>query len=631
MIPLRKFSIAAPDGAELRISLDPTSQATTSTLDLPIEGAVGEEEVSFDWNGQIAPNLAFEEDSTCWDLLEPLRLVENVEYEVSLVVPMPRMEFETRRRQAADGVYPFANLKLKDSMSFNGIDCCQQMPGARYLVTGRLKFDNQLGGVDLSLSEDVGQLEIRAEVTSNKLDYENDFRELLDQLSQIHAEVILNLDAPTDVVLRMSDSEPSLQMLLLHLRRLFEKDNLPLAIATILGNPLSRYAARRRLETTAFVTDPDWVELQTDPSAITWVQGGPLAPMFGGVTPATLPVRTVEKTFDTAENRFVKYAIGEVLQLIKHVRNRLKRRFKASHRNLENWQTNIEELLLHPFWECSGECRAFPNSMVMYERHGYRDFMQGVMLLDLALLVESDYGAVDHASGDLKPIWELYETWCYFQLRFAIKAITGCEGSPSVESLIRSTGFSTDLKSGESACTCFAYEVGGKDVQVKLHYNRWFLPNTDETWAGSYSTRFKPDFSIEVVRESAIVHWVHFDAKYRVAFSRDLADGSDQRFERSFKVEDIDRMHTYRDAILGTRGCYVLYPGNKSESTIYVRHPKQDYRDQWPGPSVGAVPLCPGKGTLQEEQRANLQSLMRTLLEASGSASHYTEEEGFLV
>ena len=213
MIPLRKFSIAAPDGAELRISVDPSIQAETRLRDLPINGAVGEEDVCFDWGGQIAPKLAFEENSSYWNLLEPLRLLEHVEYQVSVVVRMSRTEFETRRSKTGNRVFPFANPKLEKSISFNGPDCCQQLPDGRFLVTGRLKFDNQLGGADLSLHEDLGRLEIRAEVTSNKLDYETDFRELLDQLSQIHAEVILRLDAPTDVVLQVSPREPSVQML----------------------------------------------------------------------------------------------------------------------------------------------------------------------------------------------------------------------------------------------------------------------------------------------------------------------------------------------------------------------------------------------------------------------------------
>ena len=155
------------------------------------------------------------------------------------------------------------------------------------MVTGRLKFDNQLGGVDLSLREDIADLQLRAEVTSNKLDYEQDFQELLGQLAELHAEIILNLDAPTEIALRLSDKEPSIQMVLLHLRHLFHAQNLPLAVATILGNPLSRHVARHALETTAFVTEPDWMQLQSAPNMLTWTdpEGPPARP--GPLRPAS--------------------------------------------------------------------------------------------------------------------------------------------------------------------------------------------------------------------------------------------------------------------------------------------------------------------------------------------------------
>ena len=137
-------------------------------MNLPLDRACGEVDSSFVPRGQIAPELAFEDDESCWDLLEPLRLVENTEYVFSVVIPMPKTDFERRSREARDGVFPFYNLKLKECISFNGPDCCKMLEQGRYLVTGRLKFDNQLGSVDLSLREDVADLQLRAEVTSNE-------------------------------------------------------------------------------------------------------------------------------------------------------------------------------------------------------------------------------------------------------------------------------------------------------------------------------------------------------------------------------------------------------------------------------------------------------------------------------
>jgi hypothetical protein len=143
MIPLSKFSINTPEGAELHIALDRGFHAEPgAVMDLPLDGACGEVDGSFVPAGQIAPELAFEDDESYWDLLEPLRLTENVEYVFSVIIPMPKEDFERRSRVAGDGVFPFRNLKLKKCISFNGPDCCRMLDRERYLVTGRLKFDN---------------------------------------------------------------------------------------------------------------------------------------------------------------------------------------------------------------------------------------------------------------------------------------------------------------------------------------------------------------------------------------------------------------------------------------------------------------------------------------------------------
>ena len=126
MIPLSAFSIRTTAGAELHITLDRSLHAELGTVvDLPLDGANGEEDRSFFPGGQIAPKLAFEADESHWDVLEPLRLVENVEYTFSIVVPMPKADFERQSKRAGDGVFPFHNLKLKGCITFNGPDRCR--------------------------------------------------------------------------------------------------------------------------------------------------------------------------------------------------------------------------------------------------------------------------------------------------------------------------------------------------------------------------------------------------------------------------------------------------------------------------------------------------------------------------
>jgi hypothetical protein len=105
MIPLSKFSINTPEGAELHIALARGLYIEPgAVMSLPLDGACGEVEGSFVPAGQIAPELAFEDDESRWDLLEPLRLIENVEYIFSVIVPMPKEDFERRSRVVGDGL-----------------------------------------------------------------------------------------------------------------------------------------------------------------------------------------------------------------------------------------------------------------------------------------------------------------------------------------------------------------------------------------------------------------------------------------------------------------------------------------------------------------------------------------------
>ena len=177
------------------------------------------------------------------------------------------------------------------------------------------------------------------------------------------------------------------------------------------------------------------------PSMLTWTSGGALASSFHGAlrrpslygqsrNPLTRLRIDLSNTRSSSLNR-----------LIKDIRQRVGKQYQASRKKLAEWESVVDELLLHPLWQLVGECRAFPNSMVMYERHGYCDYLQGLMFLDLGLLVNSDFGVIDRVTGDLKPIWDLYEMWCYFQLRAILEKITGCPGEPTKEQLIRSKDF----------------------------------------------------------------------------------------------------------------------------------------------------------------------------------------------
>jgi len=613
------------DDVALRLRASKSGRESGQSIVLPIENATATIAQEYSPACRRAPAIGFEDDKTRWDLLEPLRLVENVDYEFSVQTPWSKAGFSQRCSEADNAVWPFANLKLGKAITFNSSEACQEV-GGRYRVTGHLKFDNQLGSVDLSLVSDLCPLLLRAEVTSEKIDYEHDFYRLLHELDSVHHELILQLDAPTEVSLESQhDDSLSAHSTILQLRRVLHSDALPHAVATILGNPVSRYESHREVEATAFVTTPDWMELQSRPNVATWMTDGPLAPVFRGVTPVTLPTRRIERSFDTPENRYVKFAIGSLLERLHTVQRQLDRSHVASTKQIQDWKSLIEEMLIHPFWLQIGICTVQPSSMIFYERSGYRDFIQAINDLELSLTMVSRLDAVDLTSGDLRPVWALYEFWCYLQLRGILASITGDSGSPTLSSVVSRRKVETTIQTGDPGRTCFSFECVGSDVEIDFYFTRWSKPelHVDCVWLETYSTRFRPDFSIRITSRG-ITHWVHFDAKYRVSIPNSAGE------PRSYRSDDIDTMHMYRDAILGTRGSYVLFPGDTTSPTIYVRHASQTYRSSFPGPSVGAFPLCPSDEATTRAQLNALSSHLRSVIEAAATHSSYQEEYGWI-
>ena len=94
----------------------------------------------------------------------------------------------------------------------------------------------------------------------------------------------------------------------------------------------------------------------------------------------------------------------------------------------------------------------------------------------------------------------------------------------------------------------------------------------------------------------------------------------------TFKRGDLYKMHTYRDALLGSRGAYILFPGSGEDEEIFIRHPGSRYPSApYHFPSVGAFQLRPYENA---GQRNNLEEFLTTVLDQIITTKQYQEEEG---
>lgn len=654
-IPLHRIRFQWSDGVCLDLEWVKGRGIPTTLSDFPPEVTYVENEAEPD----IAclhgiPPICYRADSPA--IFEPFQLRENTEYFLDVALPVSR-DFAAAAMEQQPG-WPF-DARLRYVFQSDPPRRWQTDKHGRLIVSGLLRLRSHAGILDLRTPFG-GPL--RLEVVCQKIGYLEEFRTLLDQVASELAELLLQYDSPVSAEFTITDATSTNEAsLLFQLRNVMAPHNLPSAIDEILGRLHARLYSRHGIANLGEVEEPDTETLASELDITSLRAGGPLRRFFGGYTPQSFPIVEQYASRDTPENRYVKYFLEEVLLLSTRLRDRLAAAGKvASVREVTTWIEHLQELLSRREWKDVGQFRHFPsNSQLLQKGRGYREIVRFNLSIRMGLELPWKRAAelAEGIYGDLRPVNELYEYWCFFVLRRALAEICQKEQvSRNTLIQISADGLSVSLRRGYRSRTSFLYrETRDVRVEVNLFYNRRFKRPTKalSSWLGSYTANFDPDFSIEIVVhrvDGVRRHWLHFDAKYRfdhadfethlgneqtLTTSNGESYGSsyEKELKRIHKREDLFKMHTYRDGILSSRGAYIIYPGDDedlilqgSRQNFFVRHPAAfDGNPLCKIPSVGVFSLSPNREAVQ---RAVLSNFLLEVLEALSSAAVYTEETG---
>jgi predicted component of viral defense system (DUF524 family) len=522
------------------------------------------------------------------------------------------------------------------------------------VITGQLRLRSHAGVITFG-TEYSGTL--RAEVACRKLHYFEEFKSLLDNLAEKAAELLLTYDSPVSLSFTVTESEAENDAGLHFLmRHVMSAENLPLAVEEILARPHLRLLERIELTPVEEIdeTDPELIVDNIDFHGLSI--GGPLSRFFAGFSPRELPRREATDSHDTLENRYAKaflehcYLLAQRLERLMALRKR-----RAAEREAHMWGDLLNEMLQHNLWREVGPLTQIPtNSQVLLRKRGYKELFRFDITLRMRLALAWKHGAdlADGLVGDVRPVSRIYEYWCFFTLREILLEICQPVGGGNFLVVSKDSLYIQLSKGQRSECRFEFMSDSGSKVYVSLFYNRRFKrPKTPRPhWNGSYTASFDPDFSIVARCAGQSAHWLHFDAKYRLEReqaedlfqpSDDEADSettslSDYKTElsRVHKQEDLFKMHTYRDGILGTRGAYVLFPGDgvggqphNPKPNFFVRHPSAfGTKTDQPMPSIGVFPLSPQKTGMQAKV---VREFLMSTFEAIASGSKYQEEEGY--
>jgi uncharacterized protein len=267
--------------------------------------------------------------------------------------------------------------------------------------------------------------------------------------------------------------------------------------------------------------------------------------------PTTYKKRSITFNKDNHENKFIKFFLKQCILILDYYKkkyNGLSKDSLVDHRILTQVDGHLNKLNYilnsNPLREI-GDLNYIPfESQVLTKQDGYRQIFKSFLILKSrhSSLFNDE---INHFI-DSKSIDKIYEIWCYFALVDHLELIYSSSSVSFVS--YESDQLKKNIVSNDGN-THFFIQGNSELPTLKIYFKKSF------SYPESYSQLFDPDITIEILDESEqLKNRVFFDAKFKL----DVISGS-------FKSEDINKMHTYLDAISRSIGSYVLYPGTKNK------------------------------------------------------------------
>ena len=274
---------------------------------------------------------------------------------------------------------------------------------------------------------------------------------------------------------------------------------------------------------------------------------------------------------DTQENRFLKYALGQITAKY----NQLKKRIEAIRNASAEMKAEMSERLAtlqhlqrNPFFRTIGRFKGLSQeSLVLQQATGYSQVYRTWNLLRRAYSLNDGIYRLQS-----KDIATLYEIWCFIEVSHIVKKKLGLkdEDVDHRNRMEMSGMFTWELGKGEHSRILFKKD--GVEL-AELVYNPKHTDQANDNISIADlvvpTVAQKPDIVLQLTKDDmqkGMKLTYLFDAKYRIG-------GRDNSGIDVPPDDAINQMHRYRDAIYYQHskdealkreviGGYILYPGN---------------------------------------------------------------------
>lgn len=481
-------------------------------------------------------------------------------------------------------------------------------PKGKTLLTGNLNFQNEVGFTEFELRLD-GEtvLRVALEIFPSKIDYRRDYQNLIQEVNEQVYNLSFDFLRKTYSLMGLTeDKKPdqSLTEFFSILKTISRR--LVQAVEQIHKTPHHRLAKENR------VVDADRVK-RAGRENIAYLAKRPhlmrednVHGMIHANGKMYRPTQVLETRrrmeYDTAENRFLRWALLRIEGRLKEMRKRLldkqkrwqpdldKNTIQAQLEQVEGMRGQFLRLLRLDFLQEVGEMKELSVTLVLQMAPGYRDVYRFYLLLLKGLTLQDDLFRLS-----MKDVAQLYEYWCFLKIHDLLQSKYELKRQDIVR--VVHGGLFVRLDKSHRASVTYCNPQNGEEFT--LMYNS----KEDSATVGQ-----EPDNVLSLVKRGRsgveVTYNYVFDAKYKlnstVAYRNRYGTPGPQE-------EDINTMHRYRDAIVSQVGetdryertmfgAYVLFPYQEQNGDFVRNHFYKSIQRV----NVGALPFLPGSTRLVE-------------------------------
>lgn len=326
---------------------------------------------------------------------------------------------------------------------------------------------------------------------------------------------------------------------------------------------------------------------------------------------------------DTQENRFLKYALGQIADKYEMLKRRIeaiKNTSDTFRKEMDIVQKDLTHLRRHPFFRTVGRFKGLTQeSLVLQRATGYSQAYRTWNLLRRAYSLNDGMYRLQS-----KDIATLYEIWCFIEVSHIVREQLGIDIDVDHRNRMEMNGvFTWELGKGEHSRILFRKD--GVEL-AELVYNPKHTEKENDSISMEHlvvpTVPQKPDIVLQLTKddiEKGMKMTYLFDAKYRI---------NDRTNEGVDTPPDdaINQMHRYRDAIYykdnqnadgklkkEVIGGYILFPGNGDPMEVA----KAKFQQSLDEVNIGAFPLRPN----DVENRKLLEYFIKELIDTKSATT----------